>query len=740
MTFLTPLLAGVAAAIAVPSLIILYFLKLRRRDLEISTTLLWKKAVQDLQANAPFQRLRRNILLLLQLLVLGGLLFALAQPSIKAQSLSGQKHVILIDRSASMSANDETLASGKPGTRLDAAKEQALALVGSMSEASVLSTTASGDQAMIVAFDTVAEPVQPFTNNKALLRAAIERIRPTDKPTAVEEAMRVALAHLPKRTLIEDGRAQQIEGLTEGEPVTIHLYSDGRIPDAERAKTGVENAVEFHRVGKEDSSNLALTTLRAQRNFEDPSQLTIYASVENTDAQARSVDVEFLIDGTPAQIKNLSVPGASINQSVTSLAESRAAQQEKDAAQAVDARGGNEPGPKLARPGIAGVVFKLERADGMLGQLRLRSPVTGAEIEGDALATDNRAWIVVPPARQTSVALVGAGNLFIKSALEGLPLARLDAFSAEEFEKRWAQGKAGIYDVVVLNGVMPDLGVKYAPPPPAPGSSAPTPANTLPAGSFLCFNAIPPGFGIVDKGTTQGAAIIDSSRDHPVTRYTILDPLRIATFRRVFVEPGSPVRTLATADAGPAIVEITKDQIHAVVVPFDPMESNWPLDLSFVVFLASATNYLGQEVSGGIDARALSPGTELRDRLPGGVADVKVRTPEGEAQAIVPDADGGILYRIPPASGVYEVTWAGPAGAGDVKKSDGRSLRLFAANLLDSRESDVSSARVVSFANTDAQAKGEKGKADRNLWPYLILGALAIALLEWYIYNRKVHV
>ena len=83
MTWLTPAIAGVAAAIAVPTLVLLYFLKLRRRSVEISTTLLWRKAIEDLQANAPFQKLRRNLLLLLQLLVLAALLAAVGQPMLE---------------------------------------------------------------------------------------------------------------------------------------------------------------------------------------------------------------------------------------------------------------------------------------------------------------------------------------------------------------------------------------------------------------------------------------------------------------------------------------------------------------------------------------------------------------------------------------------------------------------------------------------------------------------------------
>ena len=134
MTWLTPWIAGIAASIAIPALLILYFLKLRRRDVEISTTLLWKKAIEDFQANAPFQKLRKNILLLLQLIALGAALIALAQPQIQSAVPTGQKHIILIDRSASMSALDETDGRGGEITRLDAAKEEALNFISTLRE------------------------------------------------------------------------------------------------------------------------------------------------------------------------------------------------------------------------------------------------------------------------------------------------------------------------------------------------------------------------------------------------------------------------------------------------------------------------------------------------------------------------------------------------------------------------------------------------------------------------------
>src|SRR6202167_3127305 len=110
--FLNAWPAALAAAIAVPALLILYFLKLRRREVPVPSTLLWRRAVQDLQVNSPFQRLRKNLLLLLQMLLLAALLLALARPILNYSPGAGPRTIILIDRSASMSADD--MPGGKP--------------------------------------------------------------------------------------------------------------------------------------------------------------------------------------------------------------------------------------------------------------------------------------------------------------------------------------------------------------------------------------------------------------------------------------------------------------------------------------------------------------------------------------------------------------------------------------------------------------------------------------------------
>ena len=94
-------LAGVPVGI-----IALYFLKLRRRPVQVPSTLLWRRSLEDLHVNSLFQRLRRNLLLFLQLLAVLLAMLALAGPRIKGTAGQGQRFVLMIDNSASMSATD----------------------------------------------------------------------------------------------------------------------------------------------------------------------------------------------------------------------------------------------------------------------------------------------------------------------------------------------------------------------------------------------------------------------------------------------------------------------------------------------------------------------------------------------------------------------------------------------------------------------------------------------------------
>src|SRR5579875_1192541 len=117
----TPLgLAAWSVLAGVPvGIIALYFLKLRRRPVRVPSTLLWQRSLEDLHVNSLFQRLRRNLLLFLQLAAVALAMLALAGPRIQGSAGRGERFVLAIDNSASMSAHDI------PPTRLDRAKQEA---------------------------------------------------------------------------------------------------------------------------------------------------------------------------------------------------------------------------------------------------------------------------------------------------------------------------------------------------------------------------------------------------------------------------------------------------------------------------------------------------------------------------------------------------------------------------------------------------------------------------------------
>ncbi len=714
MTWATPGIAWIAAAIAVPTLLILYFLKLRRRNVEVSSTLLWKKAIQDLHANAPFQKLRRNILLFLQLLVLAAILIALGQPQMMSDQTTGQLKIFMIDRSASMNATDGDPESTRTVTRLERAKEFAIDEVDAMREAGLFSDE-KADQAMVIAYDANAVVVQQFTTDKDALRAAIRSIEPSDGPSRLKEAMQLAKSRKAAKTFEDNrgGRApegeeetREIEGLTAGPPQEIHIFSDGRLADAGEVVPAVEDSVLYHAIGSPDARNIGITSVRAERSYDNPVELTIFAAIENTDTVARSVDVELRVDGIPVATKEITVP-ASTSAGVTSSED-------------------DEDGPTATRPapGAGGIAFPLEMSRGALVEVRL----AGLD-ESDVLDTDNIGYLIVPPAEQTAVAIVSPDDIYIGNALGGLPLSRLDVFSPGQFESMIKDGRSAEYDVIVLDRWLPE-----------------SVGEALPPGRWLIFGAVPTGpGGLIDAGEGGLTTVMDAQTDHPVLRSLTLDPLVIAKLRKVELPEDSGAQVLAETPQGPAIIEMSGVEYRAIVVPWEIEQSNWPFQIGFVIFMGGAIDYLSSdsysEAEAGGAARQFRPGEILADRLPLDASNVDVaRVPGGETKPTTPTGDGRITFGPIQRTGVYRVRWTGSAGATDVVDA-GRVSRFFAANMSSSDESDVRTAEQMTLASQTVTAQQNESRREvRRLWPWLLLAALAMVMFEWFIYNRKVYV
>src|SRR5438552_10304688 len=143
MGILLPAALGLLA-LAIP-IIIFYMLRLRREELPVSSSLLWRRALQDRTANAPWQRLRRNLLLLLQLLLLLLLALSLARPFLYTQAVASGNLVVVLDGSASMQAVDE-----EGGvSRFERARQEADALVDGLQSEEKMSLVWAGPVASI---------------------------------------------------------------------------------------------------------------------------------------------------------------------------------------------------------------------------------------------------------------------------------------------------------------------------------------------------------------------------------------------------------------------------------------------------------------------------------------------------------------------------------------------------------------------------------------------------------------
>lgn len=267
-----------ALALIPPAIIALYFLKLRRQPLEVPSTYLWHKTIEDLHVNSLWQRLRQSLLLFLQLALLLLLMVALLAPSWQGTELTGDRFIFLIDNSASMSALDV-----EP-TRLEEAKRQVETLIEALKP---------GDVAMVVSFADRARIEQPFTSNRNELRRRLAAIEPTQRPTSLTEALTVAsgLAN-PGRSGTDVTDIQVAEAL----PATIYIFSDGKFADVTDFSLGNLDAV-YVPIGHDDPQNVGIGAFSVAPGEDDRMRLQAFARLENYGTRDATVGVSLYLDG-----------------------------------------------------------------------------------------------------------------------------------------------------------------------------------------------------------------------------------------------------------------------------------------------------------------------------------------------------------------------------------------------------------------------------------------------------------
>lgn len=301
ISMLSPLQWVVMAAVP-PLIVMLYFLKLRRMPVEVPSTYLWQKTIEDLHVNSIWQRLRKNLLLLLQLLAVLALILACLRPGLRGEQSLGSRSIFMIDNSSSMRATDVG------PSRLQDAKEKALELIDALNGA---------DVGMVIAFSDRADVRQGYTSDKGKLRKAVESIVATSRTTDLNEALRAAsgLANPGRTSQILDVNDVQV---AEAVPASVYIMSDGGFAPPQLDLGNL--TANYIPIGGDAPQNVGILAFTVERNAEKESQIEAFARVHNFGDQPAELSATLslngeLIDATSVSIDPISGTGVSFEMS-----------------------------------------------------------------------------------------------------------------------------------------------------------------------------------------------------------------------------------------------------------------------------------------------------------------------------------------------------------------------------------------------------------------------------------------
>lgn len=448
------------------------------------------------------------------------------------------------------------------------------------------------------------------------------------------------------------------------QPPLVVLLSDGDVGEPDEV-TGFQlraGELQFVQVGPEDATveNIGIVSFSVRRDYREPKQVLAFARLISTAPTPLQVVVTLAIDGRPSRTRRVELTAAADG-----------------------------------RPGEAIVTFTEEIHGSALVRLQHN--------RADALAADNVAAIVLPPPSSPRIALVhpdGGPDVFLQEVLEAMGDDRSRPMVLAEFLLAMSVTESGApFDLVVFDRVAPP---------------------SLPQIPSITVGAAPAGVEVTPRRATGGSRILTWNRQHPIMRHVVLDDLVFADFGGFVTTAG--MQPLATGPEGPVIIVVESDAGRHVVIGYELRRSNWPLDLSFIVFMQNAIDDLTRAGSGqaGIVHR---PGDPIQVRVAPHASVVDVEGPESMSVTV----KGGSIETLPAVSLVGLYTLRGVAPPND---------RL-AVSMLSEQESDIRPRSSIIVNAAPATSGGIGAAAPLELWPWLLGVALALICGEWLLYCRR---
>ena len=651
-----------ALGLVPPAILALYFLKLRRTPVEVPSTYLWTRTIEDLHVNSIWQRLRNSLLLLLQLLLAGLLIVACLGPEWQGETLAGNRFIFLVDQSASMSAKDAP----DGMTRLEFAKREIGKLIDSMD---------SEDSAMLISFSDRANVQQSYTRNRSLLKKKLGEIQQTQRPSDMSEAL-VAASGLANPGRTSDRESSRDVQVADALAATMFIFSDGAVRTLPNFSLG-NLTPEYRPVGSIDTPfNVGITAFAISDDL-DAKGLQVFARLENRDDESHALDVELHIGGELFDVKT----GFEID--------------------AEDSRGISFD--------ISGVTDGIEQP--VTVELKI--------VNDDVYPLDNTAYGVVKPPRKAQVLVVTRNNPYLKFALETDRMKKLAEIQFQEPSflndpKYVEQATLGFYDLVVFDQCSPP---------------------TMPQCNTVFWGSLPKGDAWTASEKKFPTLIVDSDQTHPVMFNLSMANVLIVESRVLSGPKGA--LTLVESTEGPIVMIGPREGYQDLVVGFTLVEydadgretinSDWPNSLGFPLFLNNVLVSLGGSSKFNAST-GYRPGQliKFKTRLP--TPGVTIETPDGRRVPVKPRPDHTFVFGGAESVGVYQV-----------RDDTSQELdQVIPVNLLDSLESDLAVRDKLSLGYEEVSGKTEQIPETYEFWTWVLLAALLILILEWFIYNRRV--
>ncbi|MDC0747196.1 vWA domain-containing protein [Polyangium mundeleinium] len=333
----------------------------------------------------------------------------------------------------------------------------------------------------------------------------------------------------------------------------------------------------------------------------------------------------------------------------------------------------------------------------------LEAKIAYANGSRDDLPADDHAFALLPERRRSRVQVVTSGNMFLEAALlldEYLEVTTIDP------SRYPAKGN---FDVTIFDGVTPNV---------AAGSGSLLYLN--PSGENVPFEV---GKPVEDTDPNYRLGFDELDEKHPILRYTVLSDVNIGRARPLKGEKEDKV--IGKSYKGPILIAGTRAGVKFVALGFDVRESDFPLRISWPLFLLNTINEFVEE-----DVQYISSfrtGTVWQIPASSAADTATLELPDGTKRS-VPVKDGRAIF-LGQQAGFYKLS-TGPD-----------ETTTFAANLVDPAESVITPATELVVGGRAAGPVGEfKVGVRREIWIYLLAAVLLVTAIEWLTYHRRVTV